>query len=209
MSEQDHNYTEAPKPLPPVDQSPHDPSEPVPARLAELRSMSPLSEEEEAEKVRLEADYRSRPAETGPVDVLTPDKASRLAELRRMQALSPLDAEAAAELATLEKSPLPPGPDDKEAARLRDLRAAESKGQITDADKTELDELALKEADAAGHPRPEHIQYGREPHPAELFLGDIVAVIEGIVDTVPALAAMRSTISRLKAAHARLTEPKP
>lgn len=208
MSDQDHNYTEAPKPLPPVDQSPHDPAEPVPPRLAELRSMSPLSEEEEAEKVRLEAEYRSRPAEAGPVDVLTPDKASRLAELRRMQALSPLDADAAAELATLEKSPLPPGPDDKEASRLRDLRAAESKGQITDADKTELDELALKEADAAGHPRPDAIKPA-VIDPVHSIIGDLVGALESMVDTVPALAAMRATIYRLKAAHARLTEPKP
>jgi hypothetical protein len=148
------------------------------------------------------------PAEPA-VDVLTPEKAARLAELRRMAAIAPLNEEAAAELAALEKSPLPPGPDEKEAARLQELRAAEVKGQITDADKTELDALALKEADAAGHPRPEDIPAAERIDPVHGILGDVVAMLESMVDTVPALAGLRASIYRLKAAHARLTvEPK-
>jgi hypothetical protein len=150
----------------------------------------------------------AEPAAAPPVDVMTPEKTARLAELRRMAALSPLDEAAAAELAALERSPLPPGPDPEEAAKLQALRAAEAKGQITDADKTELDALALKEADAAGHVRPEDIK----PvviDPVHGMLGDLVAAMESMVDSVPALAGMRSTIYRLKAAHARLTEPKP
>jgi hypothetical protein len=149
------------------------------------------------------------PAEPA-VEVLTPEKAARLAELRRMAAIAPLNEEAAAELAALEKSPLPPGPDEKEAARLQELRAAEVKGQITDADKTELDALALKEADAAGHPRPEDIPAAERIDPVHGILGDVVAMLESMVDTVPALAGLRASIYRLKAAHARLTvEPKP
>jgi hypothetical protein len=144
-----------------------------------------------------------------PVEVLTPEKAARLAELRRMAAIAPLNEEAAAELAALEKSPLPPGPDEKEAVRLQELRAAEAKGQITDADKTELDALALKEADAAGHPRPEDIPAAERIDPVHGILGDVVAMLESMVDTVPALGGLRASIYRLKAAHARLTEPKP
>jgi hypothetical protein len=150
----------------------------------------------------------AEPVPAPPVEVLTPEKAARLAELRRMAAIAPLNEEAVAELAALEKSPLPPGPDEKEAVRLQGLRAAEVKGQITDADKAELDALALKEADAAGHPRPEDIK----PviiDPVHGIIGEVVAMLESMVDTVPALGGLRASIYRLKAAHARLTEPKP
>lgn len=112
-------------------------------------------------------------------------------------------------LAMLERMSLPPGLTSEEAARLRELRAAEVGGQISDAAKAELDALALKEADAAGHPRPESISPGPRADPGYLFAGDIVALLESIVDTVPALAGMRPTVWRLKAAHARLAEPKP
>jgi hypothetical protein len=143
-----------------------------------------------------------------PVDVMTPEKMARMAELKRMQALAPLDEAAAAELAALEASPLPPGPDPEEVKRLAELRAAESRGLIADADKAELDKLALMEADAAGHVRPEAVV--AEPlDPVHSMLGDVIAMLEGMVDSVPALAGMRGAIFRLKVAHNRLIAPPP
>lgn len=156
----------------PIDDSPHDPSDP-------------------------------------PVDVLTPEKLARRAELQRMAALAPLDEAAAAELAALEKSPLPPGPTDEEAARVAELRAAQASGQITDADKSELDALAVKEADAAGHVRPEAAVAAAPVDPTHAYIGDLLAFLESIVDTVPALNAMRGRINMLKAGFGRLTAPKP
>jgi hypothetical protein len=144
-----------------------------------------------------------------PVEVMTPEKVARLDELRRMAALAPLDEAAAAELAALERSPLPPGPTDEEAARMAELRAAQTAGQITDKDKTELDALAVKEADAAGHVRPEIAVAAAPIDPTHAMIGDVLAFLESIVDTVPMLGSMRGRINMLKAGFARLIAPKP
>jgi len=85
----------------------------------------------------------------------------------------------------------------EENARVVELRAAAAAGPLSDSDKAELDKLALAEAEAAGHPVP--VTPTAAPLSAEHSLvGDILAVLEHIVATVPAVSGMGPRLQAMR-----------
>lgn len=161
------------------------------------------------------------PAPAAPAVPLNPDERARLEELRAKSAIlarklsddeqrqleelehraAPQSADAAnrlqrglaPDMPVQTPRPLPA----EDANRLRDLRVAHSFGRLNSDEKSEMDDLGRREAELAGHvvaepdPRAEDHGYW--------VVSEIVGIIEGIVDQVPALHGLRPRLTRLTA----------
>lgn len=99
---------------------------------------------------------------------------------------------------------LPPDPppfpplSPEEVARAQQLRAVQATGAtLPEADKAELDTLAMKESEAAGHPAPQEVT-GEPLSPFDLLVNDIVAALQHIADVIPAVHGLGNLVTRMR-----------
>lgn len=94
--------------------------------------------------------------------------------------------------------PAAPRPETIDKPRLRELRIAQGNGTLAEGDRDELARLSALESDAAGHvTAPE----GRGADDDFWFMDGIMSLLEQIIDTVPALAAVRPRVTQLRARY--------
>jgi len=99
----------------------------------------------------------------------------------------------------------PAAPDD--AARLRSLRLAQAADMLTDDEKAELATLSLAESEAAGHPAPVEVANAPAIDGPLGLHGDVVALLEHMVEVIPALRSMEPMLRRLRARYDALVNP--
>lgn len=152
----------------------------------------------------------ANPPPPTPAGPLTADEQGRLRELRE-KAKTGISDEENTELTELEArvravnqqllSPDRPVehpgalPRD-DANRLRDLRVAHQTGTLSDADREEMARLSSAESDAAGHVAPEAARDERDDGSWVIY--EILSMIEGVIDRVPAIGDMRPRLTSLR-----------